>query len=225
MAVKYKAFENMYQDSVSLMQLSAQLNKIDGIDDASVVMGTEANLNRIADAGYDLEITAKPNDLVIAVKGEEEACNTAIELAKEQLTSHSNEPSSKNGFEQPLTSFALGLEQNPEANLALISVPGEYAAAEAMKALNLGLNVMMFSDNVSLQDELKIKQLAHKKGLMVMGPDCGTAIVNGTPLGFSNVVRQGEIGIVAASGTGLQEATCRVHQLGFGISQIGRAHV
>ncbi|WP_217521064.1 acyl-CoA synthetase FdrA [Vibrio metschnikovii] len=219
MAVKYKAFENMYQDSVSLMQLSAQLNKIDGIDEASVVMGTEANLNRIADAGYDLEITAKPNDLVIAVKGEEEACNTAIELAKEQLTSHSNEPSSKNGFEQPLTSFALGLEQNPEANLALISVPGEYAAAEAMKALNLGLNVMMFSDNVSLQDELKIKQLAHKKGLMVMGPDCGTAIVNGTPLGFSNVVRQGEIGIVAASGTGLQEATCRVHQLGFGISQ------
>ncbi|PFG56291.1 succinyl-CoA synthetase alpha subunit [Vibrio sp. ES.051] len=219
MTVKYKAFENMYQDSVSLMQLSAQLNKLDGIEDASVVMGTEANLSRMADAGFGSDISAKPNDLVIAVKGEEAACDEAIALAEEQLTSHSHEASSKSDFVQPLTSFALGLEQNPDANLALISVPGEYAAAEAIKALNLGLNVMMFSDNVPLQDELKIKQLAQKKNLIVMGPDCGTAIINGTPLGFANVVRQGEIGIVAASGTGLQEATCRVHQLGAGISQ------
>ncbi|WP_038176077.1 acyl-CoA synthetase FdrA [Vibrio pacinii] len=219
MAIKYKAFENLYQDSVSLMQLSAQLNKLDGIEEASVAMGTEANLTRMADAGFGSDICAKPNDLVIAVKGEEQACDQAINLAQEQLTSRKSEASAASDYVQPLTSFALGLEQHPEANLALISVPGEFAAAEAMKALNLGLNVMMFSDNVSLEDELKIKQLAQAKQLMVMGPDCGTAIINGIPLGFANVVRQGEIGIVAASGTGLQEATCRVHQLGAGISQ------
>jgi succinyl-CoA synthetase alpha subunit len=113
----------------------------------------------------------------------------------------------------------LGLEQYPEANLALISVPGEYAAAEAIKALNLSMNVMMFSDNVSIADERVIKLLAVEKNLMVMGPDCGTAIVSGVSLGFANVVRRGAIGVVAASGTGLQEATCRIHQRGEGVSQ------
>lgn len=219
MAIKYKAFENMYQDSVSLMQLSAQLNQLDGIEDASVVMGTEANLSRMADAGFGSDFNAKPNDLVIAVKGDEDACETAIALAHEKLTARGGEQSQGTDFQQPLTSFGLCLEQHPDANLALISVPGDYAAAEAIKALNFGLNVMMFSDNVSLADERKVKQLAEQKGLMVMGPDCGTAIINGIPLGFANVVRRGEIGIVAASGTGLQEATCRVHQLGEGISQ------
>ena len=219
MSIKYKTFENMYQDSVSLMQLSAQLNKLDGIKEASVVMGTEANLARMTDAGFGSDIIAKPNDLVIAVKGIEAACLDAIELAHKQLTSRNQEQGATSDFVVPLTSFSLSLEQHPDANLALLSVPGEYAAAEAIKALNLGLNVMMFSDNVALEDELKIKQLAAQKQLMVMGPDCGTAIINGIPLGFANVVRQGHIGVVAASGTGLQEATCRIHQLGAGISQ------
>lgn len=219
MVIKYKAFENLYQDSVSLMQLSSQLNKIDGIQEASVVMGTEANLSRMADAGFGSDIIAKPNDLVIVVKGHDDACNEAIERAQDALTAKPDEGDNGQQFSQPLTSFSLGLEQHPEANLALISVPGEYAAAEAMKALNLGLNVMMFSDNVSLDSERKIKELALKKDLMVMGPDCGTAIINGVPLGFANVVRRGAIGVVAASGTGLQEATCRIHQLGEGVSQ------
>ncbi|PSU33939.1 acyl-CoA synthetase FdrA [Photobacterium lutimaris] len=219
MVIKYKAFENLYQDSVSLMQISARLNKIDGIEEASVVMGTEANLSRMADAGFGTNITAKPNDLVIAVRGDEDACNEAIEHAQTALTAKPDTDNDGQQFSQPLTSFALGLEQHPDANLALISVPGEYAAAEAMKALRLGLNVMMFSDNVSLDDEKRIKQLAQQKALMVMGPDCGTAIINGIPLGFANVVRRGAIGVVAASGTGLQEATCRIHQLGEGVSQ------
>ncbi|MGF1703468.1 acyl-CoA synthetase FdrA [Photobacterium makurazakiensis] len=219
MVIKYKAFENLYQDSVSLMQISARLNKIDGIEEASVVMGTEANLSRMADAGFGTDITAKPNDLVIAVRGNEDACNEAIEHAQTALTAKPDSGNDGQQFAQPLTSFALGLEQHPDANLALISVPGEYAAAEAIKALNLGLNVMMFSDNVSLDDERHIKQLAQQKALMVMGPDCGTAIINGIPLGFANVVRRGAIGVVAASGTGLQEATCRIHQLGEGVSQ------
>jgi succinyl-CoA synthetase alpha subunit len=117
------------------------------------------------------------------------------------------------------TSVAMGVEQAPDADLALISVPGDYAAAEARKALALGLSVMMFSDNVSVADERSVKQLAHERGLLVMGPDCGTAIVNGVPLGFANVVRRGDIGLVAASGTGLQEVTCRIHAQGGGVSQ------
>ncbi len=98
-------------------------------------------------------------------------------------------------------------------------MPGDYAAAEAMKALALGLHVMLFSDNVSIAEERAIKTAARAKDLLVMGPDCGTAIVNGVPLGFANVVRRGDIGLVAASGTGLQEVTCRIHNLGGGISQ------
>jgi len=105
------------------------------------------------------------------------------------------------------------------ANLALISTPGEYAAAEAFKALNLGLNVMLFSDNVELKDEIALKRFAQDHDLIVMGPDCGTAIINGIPLAFANVVRRGEIGVVAASGTGLQQVTCLIDRWGKGISQ------
>ena len=122
-------------------------------------------------------------------------------------------------FSLPLTSLALGVERAPDADLALISVPGDYAAAEAMKALSLGLHVMLFSDNVPVADERAIKTYAREHDLLVMGPDCGTAIVNGVPLGFANVVRRGDIGLVAASGTGLQEVTCRIHNLGGGVSQ------
>ena len=98
----------------------------------------------------------------------------------------------------------------PAANLALISTPGDYAAAEAMKALRLGLNVMLFSDNVAVADEIALKRYARAHDLMVMGPDCGTAIIGGMPLGFANVVRRGDIGVVAASGTGLQQVTCLI---------------
>ena len=107
----------------------------------------------------------------------------------------------------------------PAANLALISTPGDYAAAEAMKALHLGLNVMLFSNNVALEDEIALKRYAGAHGLMVMGPDCGTAILGGIPLGFANVVRRGDIGLVSASGSGLQQVTCLIDQLGHGVSQ------
>ena len=112
----------------------------------------------------------------------------------------------------------MALAQAPEANLALISMPGEYAAAEAMKALRLGLNVMLFSDNVPLADEIALKRYAAQRGLLVMGPDCGTAIVDGIPLGFANAVRRGAIGVVGASGTGTQQVTSLVHRRGAGIS-------
>ena len=113
----------------------------------------------------------------------------------------------------------MAVAQDPAHNFALISVPGDYAAAEAMKALRLGMDVMLFSDNVPPESELALKLYAQQHDLMVMGPDCGTAIVNGVPLGFANVIRRGPIGVVGASGTGTQEVTVRIHQLGSGVSQ------
>ena len=219
MKVKYKVFSNLYQDSVSLMQISAQISKLPGIQQASVVMGTPNNLEQLRDAGLGNEINASPNDLVIAVMGEEDICNEALVLAQQRLTSKPDDETDS-GIKSPeKVSLEMALEAEPEANLALISVPGDYAAAEAIKALNLGMNVMMFSDNVSIVQEKSIKTLARERQRIVMGPDCGTAIVNGIPLGFANVVKRGAIGVIGASGTGLQEVTCRIDQLGAGISQ------
>src|SRR4029077_18600887 len=110
------------------------------------------------------------------------------------------------------------LRELPEANLALISVPGDFAVAEARKALDLGLHAMIFSDNVPLADEAALKREARERGLMVMGPDCGTAIIAGVPLAFANVVPRGDIGIIGASGTGIQEISCLIARAGRGVS-------
>jgi len=216
-----KVFANLYKDSVSLMQLTAQLREREGVAQASCVMATPANLAQLKDADLAIDVSPSPSDLLVVVRGEPQACDDAIAAAEASLQSKkaASGGGEASAFELPLTSIALGLEVAPDADLALISVPGDYAAAEAMKALALGLHVMMFSDNVSIAEERAIKTAARSRGLLVMGPDCGTAIVNGVPLGFANVVRRGDIGLVAASGTGLQEVTCRIHNLGGGISQ------
>jgi FdrA protein len=219
MDIKIKIFRNMYQDSVSLMQISAQISKLPGVEQASVAMGTPANLAQLRDAGLDDGVDAGPNDLVVAVRGNATACDEALALAQQRLTSRPEEAAGE-GERAPLaTSLEMATELEAGANLALISVPGDYAAAEALKALALGMHVMLFSDNVSLAQEKAIKTLARDRQRLVMGPDCGTAIVNGMPLGFANVIRRGPIGVVAASGTGLQEVTCRIDQLGSGVSQ------
>ncbi|MFS7252730.1 acyl-CoA synthetase FdrA [Rahnella rivi] len=219
MSVISQVFSNMYQDSVSLMQISANISKQPGIEQASVVMGTQTNLAQLADAGLGQEMKAGPNDLIIAVKGDEAACQEAMTLARELLSSKPQEAATDGVFAPNLVSLDMALERHPDINLALISVPGDYAAAEAIKALQLDMNVMLFSDNVSLAQEKQIKTLAREKNRLVMGPDCGTAIINGMPLGFANVVKRGAIGVVGAAGTGVQEVTCRVDHLGAGISQ------
>src|SRR5216684_6822534 len=217
-----KIIPNLYRDSVSLMQLSAALAGLDGIEQASAVIASPSNLALLREAGLlgEAAIAAGPNDLLIAVLGRDEPALTvamaaaAAALADQPVAASGNSP----GQMAP-RSIAMGREAAPAANLALISTPGEYAAAEAFKALRLGLNVMLFSDNVSLDDEVALKRYANERDLIVMGPDCGTAIINGVPLAFANVVRRGAIGCVAASGTGLQQVTCLVDRLGGGISQ------
>lgn len=218
MALHYQCFPNLYKDSVSLMQISARLNALDGVEQASVAMATPANIERMRDAGLDITLEARPNDLLIALDAGEEAAAEALELAASLLRPSTTQETS-NATHRPAVSIAMGVHDEMQANFALISVPGRYAAAEALKALSQGLHVMLFSDNVPEDQEAAIKRYAREQDLLVMGPDCGTAIINGMPLGFANVVRRGSIGLVAASGTGLQEVSCHIHHLGAGVSQ------
>jgi succinyl-CoA synthetase alpha subunit len=213
--------QNLYRDSVALMQFSEKLRVLDGVKQASAVMATENNISLLVEAGLlGAAVPPSPNDLMIVVEGRDEAAvNAALDQAEALLKAKSTAGGDGVVRDVPPRSIEMGLESMSAANLVLISTPGEYAAAEARKALQLGLHVMMFSDNVSLQDEISLKQYAREHGLLVMGPDCGTAIINGVPLGFANVVRRGSIGVVAASGTGLQQVTSLIDRLGAGITQ------
>ena len=217
MSTRSRYYANLYKDSVALMTVSAKIMAVPGISAASAVMGSATNVENLAEAGLgDFEV--RPNDLIVAACGTEEACDLALQVADDLLMAKVR-AADQAAAHSSITSIQMAVAQDPAHNFALISVPGDYAAAEAMKALRLGMNVMVFSDNVSSDRELSLKAYARDHDLMVMGPDCGTAIVNGVPLGFANVVRRGPIGVVGASGTGTQEVTVRVHQLGSGVSQ------
>jgi FdrA protein len=206
-----------YYDSVVLMQLQRSLAALPGILDAGVVMGTEANKEVLAQS--DLLAAeaqaAGSDDLVIVVRAQDDAAaQAALDQVDELLTRR------RRSIEQEYRPKSLesAAQTMPEAQWVLISVPGRYAAGVARQVLRLGKHVFLYSDNVSLDDEIALKQMAAEKGLLVMGPDCGTAIVNGVGLGFANRVRRGPIGLVAASGTGLQQVSARIHQLGGGIT-------
>ena len=221
MARSTKILRNFYRDSVSLMQLSSTFAKFPGVEQASAIMASANNISLLKEAGLLTgTVEACANDLLIALQGDECALDAAMAAAETAL--NQNSPSmTGNGKScgMPSHSIEMGLGEMVGANLVLISTPGEYAAAEALKALSLGLNVMLFSDNVELKDEIALKRFAQAHDLIVMGPDCGTAIINGIPLAFANVVRRGEIGVVGASGTGLQQVTCLIDRWGKGISQ------
>jgi FdrA protein len=221
MATLHKTIRNLYRDSVTLMQLSATLGRLPGVRQASAVMATEGNLSLLREAGLlQEELSASPNELLIVVEGDEEALEGALAGAERALT---EEKHATGGDGMPARvaprSIEMARREMPGANLALISTPGDYAAAEARKALQQGLHVMLFSDNVSLEDEIALKRYARERDLLVMGPDCGTAIINGIPLAFANVVLRGDIGLVAAAGTGLQQVTCLIDRWGGGVSQ------
>ncbi len=219
MTTAHRVVPNAYKDSVALLALSAKLESLDGITGASVVMATPTNVENLVEAGLADGLVASPSDLVVAVAGDDGAtCEAALAAAAELLAERPADDGAA-ASEPPPSSIQLAAMRDPSLNLALVSVPGDYAAAEALKAVNLGMSVMIFSDNVPVQRELEVKRAADERDLIVMGPDCGTAIVNGIPLGFANVVRRGPIGVVGASGTGTQEVTARIHELGSGVSQ------
>ena len=218
MSTSSRYYPNLYKDSVSLMTVSAQIMDVSGIDTASVVMASATNIDNLREAGLG-PFDVRANDLLVALSGTPDACEEALAKADDLLTQTASSSDTGAAAAQPITSIQMAVTQDPSHNFVLVSVPGDYAAAEGMKALRLGMDVMLFSDNVRVADELWLKTYARDHDLMVMGPDCGTAIINGVPLGFANVVRRGPIGVVGASGTGTQEVTVRVHQLGSGISQ------
>jgi FdrA protein len=209
-----------YRDSIALMKLSATLAEMPDIEQASLVMATPANLDLLRETGLlDGAIDARPSDVLIAARAKTgKALAAALDLAERRLAESPVAAASGMPDAMAPRSTGMALETAPQSNLALISVPGEYAATEAIKALRLGLNVMLFSDGVSVEDEVAIKSLAQARDLLVMGPDCGTAIVNGVPLAFANVVRRGAIGCVGASGTGLQQVTSLIDRYGEGVS-------
>ena len=209
-----------YFDSVSLMIVSKEINKIEGIIDSAVIMGTKENKSILNAAGLLINKfrEAGDTDLLIVIKAEaENVVNKTFKKVDDLLEEMRNPVDKVTDFLPK--SFEGALKFLSGANLSLISVAGKYAAHEARKALENGLHVMIFSDNVSIEDEIKLKKYAQKKNLLVMGPDCGTAIINGIPLAFANVVNRGDIGIVAASGTGLQEVSSIISNEGKGLSQ------
>jgi FdrA protein len=208
-----------YYDSVSLMLVARELSKLEGVRDAAVVMATEANKSILAETDLLTEEakTATPNDLLITVSAEsdvhaEAALQKAVSLLKKKTIAD------ESGEFRPKT-IRGALASHPDANVAIISVAGRYATDKAWDALQRGLHVLLFSDNVSVEDEIALKTYARDHGLLLMGPGAGTTILNGVALGFANVLPPGPVGIISAAGTGLQEVSTLIARRGVGISQ------
>lgn len=211
--------KNSYQDSVNLMLLTKSLSSMDGIDQISVMMGTPANKDIFKNSGlYTDELEdACPNDICIVVDtNNSEKVNEVMNEIEDFLR---NKNSYSKGSKIPTArTFDTAISKIDDANLALISIAGEYASGEVDRALDRGLNVFLFSDNVSVEEEKRLKEKANEKDLILMGPDCGTAILSGVPLAFANVIEKGNIGVVGASGTGIQEITTIISRYKKGIT-------
>ena len=216
MASGYTIRPNQYFDSVFLMGVNQRLSRTKGVRQTAVLMASDRNKELLADIGIrgDEIVAARPNDLIVAVIADSPGVVEATleGLDKALVAVQDSTPVSD------LHTLEDGLRARPAANLALLTIPGGYVYREARQSLDAGLNLFIFSSNVPVEEERKLKQLARERNLMVMGPDCGTSILNGVGLGFANVVRRGTIGAIGPSGTGLQEFTCQIHRAGSGIS-------
>ncbi|HEY3582905.1 MAG TPA: hypothetical protein VGL90_00830 [Casimicrobiaceae bacterium] len=209
-----------YLDSVSLMRMSRKLSSLAGIVEAAVMIGSDTNKRLMRDSGLLQQASegAKPTDLVVGIAAQSRASADAALAEFDAMLAHRDAARPSGEAFVHARALATAREALPDADLALISVPGEFAAAEAASALRAGMHVLLFSNNVSLDDERRLKHLARERGLLLMGPDCGTSLVDGVPLAFANVVPRGNVGLVAASGTGLQEVTTLIARAGGGIS-------
>ena len=206
--------EGVYHDSVTLMRVSGALSELPGVEVAIVAMATELNLALARDLGFDLP-PANPGALLVALRGPGTA--TAVHELDRRLVALSSVRAARAADQPPLTTRSAA--RSP-ADLVLVSVPGEYAFAEALDAVQAGLDVMIFSDGVPVARERLLKELAGERGVLVMGPDCGTAVIGGVGLGFANVLRPGPVGLVAASGTGAQQVCCLLDLAGVGVSHV-----
>jgi FdrA protein len=216
MSSGYVVRPNRYYDSVFLMGVNQRLARIEGVRQTAVLMASDQNKRLLSEIGVEgAEIhAAGANDLIVAVVADTPAIvESVLGGVDEALVSvQDSTPVSD------LHTLEDGMRAKPKANLALLTIPGGYIYPEARKALDAGLNLFIFSSNVPLEDERRLKEMARDRNLLVMGPDCGTSILNGVGLGFANAARRGAIGAIGSSGTGLQEFTCEVHHGGLGIS-------
>ena len=210
--------KNSYQDSINLMLLTNRINTLEGVARSQIMMGTDANKDIFKNSGlYSDEVEkAAPSDMVIVVEADDEKI---VDKVLEETKVFLNDLSVKKKGNDIKTAknWDEAVDMLPDANVALFSIPGEYAAPDLEEALDRGLHVFSFTDNVSLEDEIRLKKKAHEKGLLFMGPDCGTGIISSIPVAFTNVVKPGNIGIVGASGTGIQEVTTIIDRLGGGV--------
>jgi FdrA protein len=210
----------LYHDSVSLMRISQALSSRPGVTVAVVAMATELNLGLAREAGFEIPATG-PSDLLVAIRGESEAVlKDAAEELDRQFTALAEGGQGGGPLTESAPRTVRAAARAWDATLALVSVPGEHAFAEAMDAVDAGLSVMIFSDNMPVEQEVLLKERARERGVLVMGPDCGTAVVGGAGLGFANVLRPGPIGVVAASGTGAQQVTCLLDHAGAGVGHV-----
>ncbi|NYF97931.1 FdrA family protein [Janibacter cremeus] len=206
-----------YADSVALLQVSKDVAAVDGVRAAQVAMATPLNLDVIASMGFDLPETS-PNDMVVALRLESEShLDSALAAVDAALVAVTRRTESAGSVEEPPRTIASAIKRS-EAAMGLVSVPGANAVVEAMDALDAGHDVMVFSDNVPVAQEIALKQVAAERDLLVMGPDCGTAMVDGVGLGFANTVQPGPVGLVAASGTGCQQLMCLLDHAGVGMT-------
>lgn len=215
--------KNTYFDSITLMLFSGNLSGMPGVEKASVMMGTEHNKSIMSKAGVlsaEKAAQAGPNDMLIGILASDQASlDAAVAALQAQMDGSTAVSEAKDEGDVHVRSLDGAVKALGEPNFAVVSVPGKYAAGEAMKVLHAGMHCLLFSDNVTLEDEIRLKRYAVEHELLLMGPDCGTTWVNGTAFGFANKVRRGDIGLVAASGTGLQEVCVIIDLLGGGISQ------
>lgn len=216
-----KVKKNSYFDSATLMLLSSKIGNVIGSNkNVAVMMGTDSNKDRMRDSGLLNEegAAASPNDVIFAVKVDsKEVADEAFEMAEELLAQRTTK--SDTAAEKKVHTVEQVAEAYPDTNLAVVSLPGDLAGREARKLLEQDKHVLLFSDNVTIEEEIELKDLALEKGLLMMGPDCGTAVIHGVGLGFANELKRGDIGVIGASGTGLQEVTRLISNHGGGISQ------
>ncbi|CAN5182337.1 acyl-CoA synthetase FdrA [soil metagenome] len=211
--------QGAYVDSARLMSVSRSMSQPDGVDWASAVMGTAANLETLQQEGFEDASDAGANDLVLAVRAEsEDSAEDAFAAAQDSLGGTTDEGGERE--ERRPRTLDEARDVVPDANVAIVSVPGAYAALEAHKALTAGLHVLLFSDHVSLDDELELKRRGEERGLFVMGPGAGTAVLGGVGLGFANAVERGSVGVVAGAGTGAQEVMTLLDRWGAGVSHL-----
>ncbi|MCW2861257.1 MAG: FdrA family protein [Actinoallomurus sp.] len=208
-----------YHDSVTLMRAGRRVAERPGVTAAMTAMATAVNLDLLADMGFTPPHDARPDDLVVAIRADDAAALETARAALDELLAARSETPLAFGAPPPARTTGSAARRI-DATVALVSVPGPYAFAEAMDALDAGLNVMVFSDNVPVEHELELKETAARRGLLVMGPDCGTAVIGGVGLGFANAVRPGRIGLVAASGTGAQQVMSLLEEAGAGVSHV-----